>query len=56
MEALFNSLGLENVIPIAAIKATIDNVVENPNQLLKDVIGVDIEAIVNNVLAQIPEP
>ena len=50
MEALFGALGLENIIPIAAIKETIDNVVENPNQLLKDVIGVDLAAIVDSVL------
>ena len=52
------ALGLEDIIPLDALKAFLENVetiLENPDAILQDVFNIDIRALVEQALARLPE-
>ena len=56
---LISALGLDGIIDVDAIQAfseQIEETIENPQTLLADVTGVNITAIVESALDQIPDP
>ena len=55
---MLKAFGLENVIDIEAIKAFAENIeetLENPEQLLSDITGVNITALIEDFVANIPD-
>jgi translation elongation factor EF-4 len=58
IEDLLAQFGLTNIIDLPAIKAfaeEIENTLENPNLLIQDLTGINITAIVEDIISQIPD-